>query len=285
MSNLEAYTTYNTKQKKEFWRENPLHGEIDVLVPDLPSFKMYCENDDTVVKELYWTNFIGWERTSLQLWNDLLHSNGPSTIYDIGAYSGIYSLIASGISDQNRVYAFDVQKKCIARIEKNVAINALSNVDVVHAACSDNNGMATFYFYEEKDIISSVASLVPKKINNLESQVTSLRLDDFVKEGEEKPAVKLIKIDVEGAELGTLRGMQQLLERDAPDVLIEVNDAKGLKEVKRMFPKGYRVYDINEDRMELKRLNFFNKPTAHRNYLFTTKKNAVIKSIFKGRIV
>jgi len=92
---MKPYQDLLTKEKKEFWIKNPVKGEIDIIIDGLPAFKMFCENDDTVVKELYWTDYKDWELTSLTLWNNLLEEVDNLCVLDIGAYSGIYSLIAA----------------------------------------------------------------------------------------------------------------------------------------------------------------------------------------------
>ena len=92
---MKDYKKLFTAEKKVFWKENPIHGDIDISIEGIPPFKMHCKNDDTVVKELYWTAFKGWEFTSLTLWNNLLDMLEKGIVLDIGTYSGIYSLISS----------------------------------------------------------------------------------------------------------------------------------------------------------------------------------------------
>ncbi len=281
---MTEYSKLLTKGKKQFWKKNPINGPIKIEIPNMVDFSMYCENDDTVVKELYWTNFTGWEHTSLILWKELLTNFEQGTILDIGSYTGIYSLLASKYAKQSDIYAFEIQTNCIARLEKNIDINAIDNITIVNAACTDENGETTFHFYEEEGIISSVAGLMPKKMNNLQKEVKAVRLDDYF--GEEKAAkpIKLIKMDVEGAEQATLKGMKNILEKYTPSILLEINNAKEIKDVKALFPKNYTVYDIHEDKLQLKKLRWYKKPTTYRNYLFTPLSKEELSTIFSGAI-
>jgi hypothetical protein len=57
-----GYDTMTLDEKKAFWRANPVHGEVRISVPGVPEFAMLNRNDDTVVKELHWTDFRGWDR-------------------------------------------------------------------------------------------------------------------------------------------------------------------------------------------------------------------------------
>lgn len=279
---MKDYKDLYVREKKAFWKENPVRGDIDIMIEGIQAFKMHCDNDDTVVKELYWTSFTGWEFTSLMLWRGLLNNFSEGVVYDIGAYSGIYSLIASVVSSKYRVEAFDIQPKCIDRVSKNMAINSFENIEVTRAACSSENGKAPYFFYDEEGIISSVAGLKPKSMNNLQEEVATVKLDDHAVAKSQLGEIRLIKIDVEGAEKSTLAGMQNILNADSPDVLIEVNDFKDLKGVKKLFPKTYSVYDIDEDQLVVKKLNWLSKPSEHRNYLFTIKSNEELQKLFMG---
>lgn len=278
---MKDYKKLRINDKKKFWKDNPIIGNIDITIDGIEPFKMYCDNDDSVIKELYWTDFKGWELTSLVLWNNILSTISDGLIYDIGSYSGIYSLISANASNTNQVHAFEIQENCVNRLRKNIAINSFDNIEIHQAACTNFDGEVTFYYYEEEGIISSVAGLVPNKMNNLERKVKAIKLDDF----EINKKVDLIKIDVEGAELDTLKGMKNVLKDDAPDVLIEVNHFKGLKHVKKLFPRGYKVYDVNEDTLEIKKLGWFISPSKHRNYFFTKKSKDQLSRVFEGTVL
>jgi hypothetical protein len=97
-------------------------------------------------------------------------------------------------------------------------------------------------------------------------------------------SIYYLKIDVEGAEIETLKGMQMLLSQQKPDVLIEVNNLKNLKKVKKLFPNEYKVYDIDEDNLVMKKLKWYSKPSKHRNYLLTVKSRKTIRNVFSGEI-
>jgi FkbM family methyltransferase len=279
------YVKKNTAQKKKFWVDNPINDDVEIKIEGISPFYMHCKNDDSVVKDLYWTDFKGWERTSLTLWKNLLEIiSSESTVLDIGAYSGVYSLIASKFNKVKHIFAFDIQDICIERLNKNFALNDINNGIVTKAACSDANGEIEFFYYQEDGIMTSVAGIVPKKMNNLKKFVNSIVLDDWVSK-KTLENISLIKIDVEGAEQSTLEGMANILKSFTPDVLIEVNESKDLKKIKRLFPKAYNLYDIDESSLRIKKLNFFTKPTKHRNYLLSLKSKADLKGIFEGSVV
>ena len=83
--------------------------------------------------------------------------------------------------------------------------------------------------------------------------------------------VKLVKIDVEGAEQKTLEGMMGILKTQKPDILIEINEAKHIRAIKNNIPKDYSIYDIIENELTIKKLGYFTKNSSDRNYLLTVK--------------
>ena len=124
-----TYAAMTVRQKKAFWRANPVRGEIPIAIGSIPPLLMYSDNDDTVVKELYWTGFQGWERTSLHLWGRIAAVVSPGLVLDVGCYSGIYSLIAAKANTSHRVLAIDIQPRCLARVERNRALNGVANIE------------------------------------------------------------------------------------------------------------------------------------------------------------
>jgi FkbM family methyltransferase len=254
-------------EKKAFWRANPLDGVVTVKVRGVPEFAMVNRNDDTVVKELHWTDYAGWEPTSLRLWAALAE-RATGTVLDVGAYSGIYSILAATVNPRRRVLAVDIQRDCVERIRENARANGLDNVEPHLAAASNRSRSVRFFFRREPDILTSVASLVDTDYANDSADVAAVRLDDLLAEHGVGDDVSLIKIDVEGAELEALEGLAETLAATRPAVLLEVNDFADLREVRRRFPGGYRVYQVAEERGKVRRVRPWSKPVG-RNYLFT----------------
>jgi FkbM family methyltransferase len=265
------YSAMSTRQKKAFWRSNPVRGDITITLPGFPPFMMYSDNDDTVVKELYWTGFSGWERTSLYLWWKIAGGSGPGTVLDVGSYSGIYSLIAGLANGGHRVQALDIQPRCLERVRRNLELNGIANVTTVHAACIDRAGSVPYFFYEEDDVLSSIASIDANAVNDRTAEAPGITIDALLATEAGRNRVVLMKIDVEGAEDRTLLGARETLEADRPDVLIEVNDRRKLGAVRKLFPRGYQCYSIDEHQPRVRRVGLLSAPFDQRNYLFSTR--------------
>jgi len=268
---VNKYTSMNTDEKRAFCRENPIEGDILIKIPKLPEFYMYSRNEDTVVKELYWTEFKGWENTSLEIWNYFAESDN-GLVLDIGSYSGIYSLIAA-FNKKNKVLAFDIQKECIEKINKNITLNKFSNIKCHQFGFADKNEVLQFHFNESSDVMTSVASLIKSKNHNSVAEVMVRKGDDLLSELAKGEAVKLIKIDVEGVEQSVIKGMQKTIERDKPNMLIEINKRLQVNDVIKLLPSDYKCYQIDESEPQMKEFGLLSiiKKQLGRNYLFTTK--------------
>src|SRR5262249_4186050 len=146
-----GYSTMSLDEKKAFWRANPIDGVVTIRVEGVPEFAMVNRNDDTVVKELHWTGYAGWERTSLRLWSSLA-AEADGVVLDVGAYSGISSMLAATVNPRVRVLAVDIQPDCVERIRENARANDLGNVEPHHAAAAGRSGSMRFFFRREPDI-------------------------------------------------------------------------------------------------------------------------------------
>jgi FkbM family methyltransferase len=139
---------------------------------------------------------------------------------DVGANVGYFTmLMARRVGPKGRVIAFEPLPATLQRLRRNLDANRLTGVEVRAHALSDRPGEAAFF--PGPDDHSGVSSLLQHDEADASTTVRCVRLDD---ELDSIPTVSLIKVDIEGAELRALRGMRALLERDQPDLVVEVTD-------------------------------------------------------------
>lgn len=130
--------------------------------------------------------------------------------YDIGANVGFYSTIAARIvGPSGRVYAFEPCPEFAAAARRNAALNGFSNVEVIEAAVSDRPGEARFVLGP----VGANSSTGPG------GGVAVISIDEC--EGLRPPDV--VMIDVEGAEVGVLRGMLRTIREHRPAIICEVH--------------------------------------------------------------
>jgi FkbM family methyltransferase len=90
-------------------------------------------------------------------------------------------------------------------------------VEVVGTALGDRKGEATFYVLEGKNSGFSSLGRPAAEGQLLEIRVPICRLDDIVDDRK----VDVIKIDVEGAELGVLKGSESVVAGCRPTIIFE----------------------------------------------------------------
>jgi FkbM family methyltransferase len=145
--------------------------------------------------------------------------------YDIGANVGFFSLIgARAVGAAGRVYAFEPVDENAQAIARNARLNRFDHITVLEVAAGDRDETAPLFVTEWDGGASLARSAIKTSERVLERQVQMSRVDDLVETHGLKPPT-LVKIDVEGAEMAVLRGMQRTLEDAKPVVLFEVDDA------------------------------------------------------------
>jgi len=150
------------------------------------------------------------------------------TFVDIGANIGIFSLLAAQIvGPTGRVIAFEPVPITLEKLRANILLNDLQNITVVPIALSDETRRGVIHLDGENN---SGASSFRKSRNSRECVEVALDTFDRYAQAHLATAPRLIKIDVEGAEVKVLRGMQQLLASiRRPPIVLEVSEGSLLK--------------------------------------------------------
>jgi FkbM family methyltransferase len=162
----------------------------------------------------------------------ILQELAPGTVfYDIGANIGWYSLLAARVvGPTGHVVAFEPSLSNATLAQGNAAANGFQNVTVVCAALTDEDGWMTFLDKGnlqgriDKDDFEAQAEFRAKRDQRIQHRtpVPVARLDSWLEQtGEPPPGV--VKIDVEGAEVGVLKGMAETLRRSGPTLIIELH--------------------------------------------------------------
>ncbi len=141
--------------------------------------------------------------------------------YDVGANIGYYALVAGRIvGERGVVVAIEPVAENVRAIERNAALNGLTNIRVVGAAAGAAPGRAMLALACHPGGSALVGHASPPDVaGHVEVEVVSV--DALVEWG--LPAPTLVKIDVEGAELAVIDGLARTLAGPRPVVLCEVD--------------------------------------------------------------
>lgn len=180
--------------------------------------------------------------------------NSGDTFIDVGAHYGYFSLLASKlVGNSGNVFSFEASPTTYRIFEKNA--KQTDNVFSHNLAVSDSN--EHLKFYEFPNLYSEYNSLDIEQFKNekwfseykpKEVNVKSIMLDDFFSDKKLNP--KIIKIDVEGAELKVIKGFEKYLLDNTPLIVIEyLSDERGntahVEAEKLLDSLGFQPYIIN----------------------------------------
>lgn len=164
---------------------------------------------NTLVKCVYLTGC--YEPT---LANFIRRTLRPGDIFvDVGANTGHFSLIAA--SQGAEVIAIEASPANCRLFRRNVEANAFEpKIRLVNAAAGNENGSIELFDNRFNGMWSTTVPGVFWYLKPLTRQVTipQVALDEVL-EAYDRSRIRLIKIDVEGAELKVVRGLRRLIER------------------------------------------------------------------------
>lgn len=249
-------------------------GIFKFKIQDKP-IKLISYNS-TIENEIFWKGIEnGWEKYSIKLWTDLV--SDAKTVVDVGANTGIYSLIAAAKNKNSKIYCFEPSKSMFKKLEKNIEINSFDNIMPIEMAVSNKCGSALFFDVNTQHQYSASLNNEMLEDNSVKTSymVRTITLDEYF-DGEK---IDLLKIDVEMHEPEVLEGMENIIKNDIPDVLIEILTNDIAEKIEKHFdPKIYDYYDIDENNGISKRKTLTKSSTY--NYLIckkTTSKNLLFK--------
>ncbi len=141
---------------------------------------------------------------------------------DVGAHVGYFTLLASRrVGPGGRVLSIEPNPFALDQLRQNVARNDLHNVLVEHTACGESRAVVQLYLHTESN--SSMASLYSgSAVGSTGVEVPCTTLDDLCQERGVR-RVRLVKVDVEGAELFVLRGMRRIMRELRPAIVLELH--------------------------------------------------------------
>ncbi len=258
---------------KRIRRELKFNGSFKVKNKN-SSFKFmnYDYEKYSLENDIFWYGLKGWEPISIKLWIELC--NNSNIIFDVGANTGIYSIVAASLRPTSKIFSFEPVERIYEKFQSNILINNFLNIQAEKFALSDKNGVSILY-----DFLGDIP--LNATLNNkwhsesdarVEKKIKTKRLDDFIDENQIKN-IDLMKIDVELHEPEVLKGMGKYLEKFKPTMLIEIFNQDMWNQIQEIVGNiNYLVFYIDEEK-GVQKINSFNNFEGY-NFLFCTKEIA-----------
>lgn len=163
-----------------------------------------------------------WEPENTEILQSFIKAS--TNFLDIGANVGYYSIIVGNrlAKGTGHVIAFEPHPRMVELIERSVQLNHLEPVVAVRAiAASDRDGVLQLFYPDGH--VGQGSSVRRFDTAGQSIEAPARRLDDVLPPG---MTFDLVKIDVEGAELAVLRGMEGTIQR-SPDIKILFEKLEG----------------------------------------------------------
>lgn len=281
------------KQIKKFLKQNIPTVVLEKLFPNRfkkNKYNNFFKIDDTVAKKklnlfLREDSFMeavilekglygDWEKESLKIWAEL--SKKSNTIIDIGANTGIYSLIAQNNNSKAKIIAIEPVDINFEVLTKNINKNNFA-IFSEKIALSDQDGIAEMFMLKDRlNYMTSVNddryALHPEIKGDFE--VVTIQVPtkpfSFVYEKHQLKNIDLIKIDVEGHEITVLNSMLPYIEKFKPSIIIEIIGDENAEILTEMFLKfDYEFVSIDEINLSKKVEKLWDND--HHNFLICKK--------------
>jgi FkbM family methyltransferase len=232
------------KPGESIYRHLHFKGIFTVDLGNKASFKMQ-HYGYTLENDIFWAGLSGWEKETISLWTRLC--SNANVILDIGANTGIFSLVARVSNPQAKIFAFEPVERVFRKLDHNIKLNNFE-IKGIEKALSNVDGSAVIYDTGAEHMYSVTvnANRNSADVNVQAIKITTLRLDTFI-EAEKLDAIDLIKMDVETHEPEVLEGFGNYLAAFKPSVIIEILNEEVGKRVENLVRDcGYLYYKIDE---------------------------------------
>jgi FkbM family methyltransferase len=259
-------------------------GEFRVTTSDGKKFWLF-NNAFHLENHIFWLGIDNypWEQTTRQIWIKLCNSS--ETILDIGANSGIYSVLARVYNPDSNVIAFEPQPNVFKVLRKNNEINGF-DIRCEQLALSNAAGKLPFYNYGPDTFSTentTAGSLNKNWVTREQSSiiVEVVKLESYIDE-RNLARIDLMKIDVETLEYEVLTGYGSYLQSHQPVIILEIQNREIGNKIESLFESGrYTFYNIDEQ-LGLQETQVLGLESENLNYLLCPKaKTEQIKEFIK----
>ncbi|MET0371910.1 MAG: FkbM family methyltransferase [Sphingobium sp.] len=231
-------------------------------------FHMHCvvnewSEDDPIVRQVLDDQFD--EDESLAIWYYLARqAQNGSLMIDVGAYAGLYSLVAAIANAEIRVAAFEAAAVTYGRLVANIMLNGMEGrICGAHLAAWDREAAVRLpHRYGIYSMCPGESATFDQPVDHIE-HLFGIPLDSVLKGAPDTRGsfaskslgvtsaerVAAVKIDVGGAEERVIDGAREIMARDRCFILCEILSASRLEALTaKAAALDYRVDRVGEER-------------------------------------
>jgi FkbM family methyltransferase len=219
-----------------------------------PAIKLHPQGGrDYLVRVIREGGIEAYERPTLALFSHLVACRG-GTVLDVGANTGLFSLLAAAANPGAKVCAFEPLATVYQMLEDNLALNPLLRSRIVTSqfGFSDCAGKSTFYETINAQGFVPTSSTLERARAHYEGEfrehtIILQTLDEWTAlfRGAD---ISVIKIDVEGHEHAVLSGGRRLMAQQRPFLIVEMLESCRFDVINRLLiEQNYVSFAIGEE--------------------------------------
>lgn len=164
----------------------------------------------------------------------------PSTILDVGAAEGHFSIVAAKSFPGSVVYAFEPALRQRILLSRNARLNCVKDLTVEPFGLWNREDSLPFRTTGAESSFAPVSRFKGKL--SFPEKVRVVPLDAWIK-SRTLPSIDLIKMDAEGAEIEILEGARDALRRFRPHLLVQ---AYHVRDGTRTFERCAEILRANQ---------------------------------------
>ncbi len=152
--------------------------------------------------------------------NELFISDGQ-TFIDVGANIGQTLVAVKCTEKQINYIGFEPAVSCCYYLKEFIRVNDFRNCHIYNFALSNKLEQIFLERNNEADPTASIVEELRPRFFRLKDPIIAFNLDVL----ELDASINCIKIDIEGAELEALKGMEKLIHKNRPFIICEILDS------------------------------------------------------------
>jgi len=209
---------------------------------------------DMIANDIFYSGIFGnYEGETLRLWYEISKEvNG--LVLDIGAFSGIYSLVAASANKQNSIIAFEPHPNNFDLLCKNIQLNGFSNITLENLALSNKTGKVAFYNDGRGNRPPGFTLINHRYVDTESSSIScaTISFKEYLESNHKEKILSLAKLDIERAELIVLRDGIERIQKDRTIIFCEILDRDSIFKISSLFKEiDYVFININDKKKRL----------------------------------
>ena len=209
---------------------------------------------DVIANDIFYSGIFGnFEGETLRLWYEISKEvNG--LVLDIGAHSGIYSLVAASANKQSSIVAFEPHPNNFDLLCRNIQINELSNITPDNRAISNKTGKVVFYNESRGNQPYGLTLINHRYVDPESSSIScaTISFKEYLESNHKEQILSLVKLDIERAELIVLRDGIERIQKDQTIIFCEILDRESIFPIHSLFNKiDYVFINVNDKKKRL----------------------------------